>query len=346
MKIYEGTRAVKNFKSALKAKTGRIPEKHEEGYVKVSETIENGAIFPRVLPKFFFEPNEQVFTIGSCFAREIETVLKNNGLSVPVAEMRFPVGEVGGHHDHEYDAHLLNEYNAGTILQRIENAAGIFSYTDDMGIQAAAPGTYYIESEMKEACLGEGWYFDMFLRDHVQALPLPRILERRKEIENLYKKMLESDKIIITLGLVEAWFDNYTNCYVNHTPSFSVISSDPLRWSLHRMDVDDVLFRMAKAIKILNSISKKNILITVSPVPLTATFTENNISLASCYSKSVLRIAAEKLTEQFDNVDYFPSYEIVMSFGTAGGFTEDNVHVRPEIVKHVTEYMLANYRKK
>ena len=38
----------------------------------------------------------------------------------------------------------------------------------------------------------------------------------------------------------------------------------------------------------------------------------------------------------------FPSYEIVRSFGLAG-FIADNVHVRPDLVRSVTTYMVDRY---
>lgn len=99
---------------------------------------------------------------------------------------------------------------------------------------------------------------------------------------------------------------------------------------------------MTTALDLLNQLGKKDILLTVSPVPIEATFTTHNAVIANSYSKSVLRVAAEILTKSFDNVDYFPSYEIVLSQGSHA-FEDDNVHVRGEIATDVTRYMIKNY---
>ena len=52
-------------------------------------------------------------------------------------------------------------------------------------------------------------------------------------------------------------------------------------------------------------------IITVSPVPLVATATQSHVLLASTYSKSVLRVVAEQVSNQIENVSYFPAFEII-----------------------------------
>ena len=52
-------------------------------------------------------------------------------------------------------------------------------------------------------------------------------------------------------------------------------------------------------------------IITVSPVPLVATATDSHVLLASTYSKSVLRVAAQQVAESVAGVTYFPAFEIV-----------------------------------
>ncbi len=61
------------------------------------------------------------------------------------------------------------------------------------------------------------------------------------------------------------------------------------------------------------------VILTVSPVPLTATATGGHVLSATTYSKSVLRAVAGELAATDPLVDYFPSYEIVagLPFGPA-----------------------------
>jgi len=52
------------------------------------------------------------------------------------------------------------------------------------------------------------------------------------------------------------------------------------------------------------------VLLTVSPVPLAATYEPRHVCVLSMASKSVLRVVVEQVTAECEHVDYFPSYEI------------------------------------
>ena len=69
---------------------------------------------------------------------------------------------------------------------------------------------------------------------------------------------------------------------------------------------------------------KLKILLTVSPVPLTATATDQHVMVATMQSKSILRAVAGALAGDDPDVDYFPSYEIVSSPPFRGVFFEPN----------------------
>ena len=53
------------------------------------------------------------------------------------------------------------------------------------------------------------------------------------------------------------------------------------------------------------------ILLTVSPVPLTATASGRHVLLAMTNSKVILRAVASELQQRYGNIDYFPSFEII-----------------------------------
>ena len=85
------------------------------------------------------------------------------------------------------------------------------------------------------------------------------------------------------------------------------------------------------------------ILVTVSPVPLDATFTGTDIVLANIYSKSLLRTAAGEWSQGHGNVHYFPSYEIVMNSAREGAWFMDGRHVRPDMVAHIMQTFADAY---
>jgi hypothetical protein len=83
---------------------------------------------------------------------------------------------------------------------------------------------------------------------------------------------------------------------------------------------------------------KLRILLTVSPVPLTATNSGRHVLVATTQSKSVLRAVAAQLSDNWRDVDYFPSYEIITSPVFRGAFFEPNLRsVHPRGVAFVME---------
>jgi len=77
------------------------------------------------------------------------------------------------------------------------------------------------------------------------------------------------------------------------------------------------------------------VVVTTSPIPLLATFTDRDVVAANTYSKSVLRAVAEDLAAAHPNVHYFPSYEIVMNSDRGAAWADDGRHVQPEVVNHI-----------
>jgi hypothetical protein len=66
-------------------------------------------------------------------------------------------------------------------------------------------------------------------------------------------------------------------------------------------------------------------ILTVSPVPLVATADDQHVLVATTYSKSTLRSACGELYDRFEDVDYFPSYELIASPWSRGRFFESNL---------------------
>jgi len=79
-----------------------------------------------------------------------------------------------------------------------------------------------------------------------------------------------------------------------------------------------------------------------SPVPLTATATDNHVLSAAVYSKSVLRGVAGEMAEDFEDVTYFPSYEIIASHPSGGMFfNPDQRTVNPFGVDYVMTHFFS-----
>jgi hypothetical protein len=272
-------------------------------------------ILPKINRRFAIDSQSSIFTIGSCFAREIEEKLVNydlptRGFSVPESEWPFrPNG-------------LLNEYNPGTMHQRV--------------VYSVSGSDYPIETLVKS---GSG-YVDLALPGGA-AVSYERAIERRDEIKKIYSRLKDCSVVIITLGLIEAWVDQEYEVFLNRMPPFDVLRRSGSRYAMRVLDVFDAFPLLEKAVIALSKTGTK-ILLTVSPVPLQTTFSGQDAVVANSFSKSVLRVCAQRLFEKYINVDYFPSYEIALSAGLSG-FHKDNVHVPEEIVARITAHMMGNY---
>ena len=86
-------------------------------------------------------------------------------------------------------------------------------------------------------------------------------------------------------------------------------------------------------------------LLTVSPVPLTATAENRHVLVSTIHSKSILRAVAGELASRFDFIDYFPSYEIVISPPFRGMFFQNNMRsVHEQGVDFVMSHFFAQHK--
>jgi len=92
-----------------------------------------------------------------------------------------------------------------------------------------------------------------------------------------------------------------------------------------------------------------NIVVTVSPVHLWATFREDvDVISASCNSKSTLRSVADEFTNRHENVFYFPAFEIATIYKPMMGesiFAEgrENFHVNRDTVELIMKGFFHYY---
>jgi hypothetical protein len=78
------------------------------------------------------------------------------------------------------------------------------------------------------------------------------------------------------------------------------------------------------------------VLLTVSPVPLIATYEKRHVWVSTTFSKAALRVAADVAERTFQQVTYFPSYEIITSPAAGGRYYCDDLRqIRDVGVRHV-----------
>lgn len=140
------------------------------------------------------------------------------------------------------------------------------------------------------------------------------------------KSVVEADVFVFTLGLTESWENKKTGqCYAM-CPGTLAGTFDPETHVFANYDYPRVMADLDAALKIAKALNPDlKILLTVSPVPLTATASDKHVLPATMYSKSVLRAVAGAISSAREDVDYFPSYEIIAGHPTRAMFFEPNL---------------------
>lgn len=261
---------------------------------------------------FTIAPGEKIFTVGSCFARNVEAELMRRGFHLPMREL-FKRQEF-----HGLDAGVVNNFGTPSIYNELAWALGEREFVADDHIVEVQSGKY-VDLHVIPS-IRPDW------REVVEA--------RRRAITEAYRSALDCQIAIVTLGLVEIWYDTKTGYYLNSAPLPRMLKSDPERFRLHVLSYDEAYKYLEDALLLLKGKARTDlkIVLTVSPVPLTATHRQQDVMVANTYSKSVLRVAAETIVSRHDFVTYFPSYESIILSDRKIAWREDFTHVTDEVV--------------
>lgn len=149
--------------------------------------------------------------------------------------------------------------------------------------------------------------------------------------------MRASDVFILTLGVAPAFFDRATGAFVLPRPSGlnSRVLAEKYRFRTTTVqeNVDNVLYLIAFIRRLSPQIK---IVLTVSPVPMRASFEFESCVAADCLSKSTMRLVAHEVVNNsnLENIIYWPSFEI---FRWAGSNSSDYYAADDGASWHVSE---------
>ncbi|MCF3974711.1 GSCFA domain-containing protein [Paracoccus salsus] len=273
----------------------------------------------------------RIATYGSCFAQHFSRALVARGyswLNAEPAPRGIPEAEARRFSYGVFSSRTGNIYTTSLLLQWVEWA-----------LEKRVPPAIHWEKD--------GRIHDPF-RPTVEPDGFGSVEEmlasRRSCIAAFRKSILESNLFVFTLGLTESWWDTeggfeYPMCPGTHAGTF-----DPARHMFRNQDYSFVRANLVKAITLVREHRDKGprILLTVSPVPLTATNSGNHVLVATMESKSILRAVAGNVAASLKGVGYFPSYEIINSPVFRGTFFEPNLRgVNGHGVAHVMNCFFA-----
>lgn len=290
------------------------------------QRLGNDFFLPRCVPRFNLPADGAYFMIGSCFARGLESVLANNHYNVKSLSKEFERFESAGVGS---PLGSTNRYNTGSILNEFR--------------WALDPTQPFPEEAILD--IDDQLSFDPHMNPTLKLADRASTLERRKIYTGVMRELANADVIIITLGLVETWIDSAIGAPTNVAPDPRAVRQAPDRFVFKRLTCAENLENLESIHALLERYGKPGhrIIVTVSPVPLMTTFTQEDVVVANTYSKATLRAAATDFVELHDNVDYFPSYEIVMNSNNAAVWLEDKRHVRGQFGVQIMKLFIRNW---
>jgi len=283
--------------------------------------------WPETAPLFTFAAGSRVFTIGSCFARNVEMHLSALGFDVPTRRFLDDNVRAGRHGGDE----ILNKYTPPSIYQELAWTKRIRDRDGTVTEEDIAP--FLLE-------IGDGKVVDLQHRLTGQfGQTRAEALAQRQDFYGLFRQAFDSETVIITLGLIECWLDRLTGQFVEFGPSLPRHNAGG-RFAFKQLCFQEAYDYTRRAIELLDG---RNILLTTSPVPLARTFTGDDVIVANTYAKSVLRAVAGQIAAELTNVDYFPSYESVMLTKQTHVWANDLTHVEGAFVGRIVGRMCERY---
>ncbi|MGJ8544513.1 MAG: GSCFA domain-containing protein [Sulfitobacter sp.] len=269
--------------------------------------------------KFTISRKDKTAVAGSCFAQHVGRNLRERGFAVLDMEPPLPRMDEKTAHSFGlsiYSARYGNVYTARQLRQLVEDAQNAAIRPEDFFERA---GRWY---DGIRPNIEPGGFAD---RDEAMLI-------RRAHLARVRAMLEQMQVFVFTFGLTEAWRNRKTGTIYPVCPGVIAGEFDPAIYEFVNFDYEETLADFRSVMTSLSRLNPKlRYVVTVSPVPLTATASGNHVLAATTYSKSVLRAVCGTLYAKHPQVDYFPSYELISAPFAKGQFFAGNMRsVTPE----------------
>ncbi len=276
--------------------------------------------------KVLFQTGSHVFTMGSCFANEVRAFLETSRIGIvhpKISEPALAWFDEASKEESSWGAwngiSNLQYYNTFSIRQEIEKAAGVWQQQDD---------------DFWEVPFADRTLYQCPYRRRIFARSPDKLRAITASLDTQIRVGLESAELLIfTLGLTEVWRKKNNGLIACCEPGYchggglqeTEFVASTLTENLHNVD--------ATIHTIEACFGQKQILLSVSPVPLGRTFRPLEVTVANTESKSILRSVAGEISSRYDHVHYFPSYEMCLT--DPNSFRPDGRHVTADKVNQI-----------
>jgi hypothetical protein len=241
---------------------------------------------------FTISKRDAVAAAGSCFAQHISRHLMASGFTYLVTEPAPRADEP------VFSARFGNVYTVRQLLQLFQRAYGIHRPVDRAWVRK------------------DGRFIDPF-----RPQLFPEGFETAEAVESeraqhlmATRRVFEDCRVFIfTLGLTEAWLAADGTALPVH-PGVIAERAHEHSYTFHNFSVAEMCSDMNAFLANLRTVNPSvKVILTVSPVPLIATYEDRHVLVSNVYSKSALRVVAEEISRTNDQVVYFPSFEVITS---------------------------------
>lgn len=282
--------------------------------------LAEGYATPHIEPKFALRDDDVFFCMGSCFAREIERQLGYRGYTVTSAGVRLEYAEEA----QEAPNGIVNKFTTASMLNEARWSLAGDPFPDEALV------------------LDRGGYRDLQLGNSPLPVPIERARGRRAEMLEYFGRLRDASVVVITLGIVEVWYDRLANLYLNLAPGWEAVHRYPGRFTVHRTDYAENRERLEAVLDLLTSRGRSDlrVVVTVSPVAMHRTFAGVDVLAENGYGKSTLRAVAGDVVRDRANVEYFPAYELVTVTDRNRAHAPDQRHVTKDMADQVARTFL------
>jgi hypothetical protein len=286
--------------------------------------LEPRSVMPIRANPFPIDQGAMIATAGSCFAQEVGKYLATMpGVTLLRAETAAP-GQPS------FSALYGNVYTVRQLVQLFDRAFGRFNPVDVAWRRA------------------DGRFVDPFrpfmYRDGFETAD-EVATARTAHLDAVQSVFTDSSVFVFTLGLTEGWRSISDGAVFPVAPGVVSEEIDPAAYEFHNFTYMEVLADLRDFIARLRSVNPTvRVILTVSPVPLTATYSGDHILVATAHSKAILRAVCGEADHWGDFIHYFPSYEIISGHFNLGRYYDPNLRtVTREGVDHVMAVFRQTY---
>lgn len=283
---------------------------------------------------FKISQTDRIVTAGSCFAQHVAGFMSASGFNHHITEPAHPM--IGGalakkHNYGMFSARYGNIYTARQLKQLLDRAYGRF--TPLQQVWESSHGDRVVDP-FRPQIQPRGFLNEAEL-----------LAEQAQHFRGVRDAIEQMDVFVFTLGLTEAWVDDRDGAVFPIAPGVVGGRFDADLVSFRNFDETETYDDLKSALKFIQTLNPDvKIILTVSPVPLNATYEDQHVLVSTTWSKSVLRVAAQKAVQQISECCYFPSYEIITSPYVRGRyFADDCREVTEEGVEHVMQLFMSHF---